>query len=77
MAWYKAILDKFERHLIDKHGNSIDAWVLMEEYDLQEEYISYEKYGNAQLEYICCPFVGCKWTQKFTINYDLLILEEE
>ena len=77
MGWYRAILDRLEQHLIDKHGKSVDVWTLKEEYDMTEEYLVYEKFGHAHQEWISCPFVGCKWHQRFTINYDLLILEEE
>ena len=77
MAWYRTLLDRLEQHLIDKHGHSNDVYILKEEYDMTEEYLLYEKFGHGKLEWISCPFVGCKWCQKFTINYDLLIAEEE
>jgi hypothetical protein len=77
MSWYIPLLDKFMQHLIDKHGHNTDPYVLQDEYNMQEEYLLYEKFKHGGLEYQCCPFVGCNWRHKFTVNYDLLIESDE
>lgn len=77
MSWYQPLLDKLQQHLIDHHGHDTDAWTLHEEMNFMEEHLYFEKFAFGTFEWISCPFVGCKWCTKFTINYDLLIAGEE
>ena len=77
MSWYTPLLHKFKQHLIDKHGHIDKKYLLQEEYDMQEEYLLYEKFPHGELELLCCPFVGCNWTYKFTVNYDILTQDDE
>ena len=54
-----------------------EHWSLFEERDMMEEWLAYERFEEAGLETMSCPFVGCKWHQDFTINYTLLTKGEE
>ena len=42
---------------------------------MKEQYLIYENFRHAENEYITCDF--CKWAHRFTINFDLLVGEEE
>ena len=63
MSWWQPLLDIYQEHLLKCHSNQ-------GEYELNNEY-----YMKEQNQYITCDF--CKWAHRFTINFDLLVGEEE
>ena len=76
MSWYQPLLDEYQEHMIQAHGN-LGEYDLHQEYYFMEEHLHYEKWRHGELEHINCCMVGCKWHKHFTINFDLLIREGE
>ena len=76
MSWYQPLLDKLWNHMLDDH-KEISQGEHAFEYRLTEEYLAYEKFGHAEREYLSCPWADCKWCVNYTINFDLLVREEE
>lgn len=75
--WYLPLLDALWTHFEKEHWVVPEHWSLFEERDMMEEWLAYERFEEAGLETMSCPFVGCKWHQDFTINYTLLTKGEE
>ena len=76
MSWYQPLLDEYQEHMIQAHGN-LGEYELHQEYYFMEEHLHYEKWRHGELERISCCMVGCKWHKHFTINFDLLVREGE
>ena len=75
MTWWQPLLEIYEQHLLKCHLDRGDS-ELLAEYYMKEQYLIYENFRHAQKEYITCDFCTT-WSHRFTINFDLLIGEEE
>ena len=76
MSWYQPLLDRLWNHMLDDHKD-ISESDHATEYRFSEEYLAYENFRHAENEYLSCPWADCKWCAKYTINFDLLVREEE
>ncbi len=74
MMWYDPLVKIYRDHLEKEHHHNEYG---PEEVRFLEEHLHYESFKHADEESFRCCFVDCKWSQHFTVNFDLLTKNQE